>query len=332
MSDKLRFGVIGCSGIAERSTIPAIKNSQFAELQMIGSRSEKKAEEFARKFGCQNFGTYEEILENKEVDAVYISVPIGLHEEWTAKAAKAGKHVLCEKSSTTSYESACKMVDVCKQNSVRLMEGFMFRFHPQHKKVLELIKNGMLGKLFVFNGMYGFPPIPLTDIRFRKDLGGGILNDAGCYPICASRIIFGEEPLGVFCNLSIDTKTQVDTKASLYLTYDDMKSAQMSVGYDLFFQSTYSIWGSEGFLNLTRSYNIPSDMKATMILSNKIGKQEILIEPSDHFLIMVDSFCKGITNSFHEFDFEEDLLKQARIMQAARISFNEKRFVKIDEV
>jgi predicted dehydrogenase len=141
MDKKLKFGIIGCSSISERSMIPAIQKSDSAELVMIGSRSETKAQEFAKKFGCDKFGTYENVLDDDTIDAVYISTPIGTHEEWSTKAAEVGKHILCEKSSTTSFESAKKMVDCCIDNKVRIMEGFMFRFHPQHKKVKDLINN-----------------------------------------------------------------------------------------------------------------------------------------------------------------------------------------------
>ena len=333
MTEKLRFGIIGCSRIAETSTIPAINSSQFAELQFIGSHSNKKAKDFANKFGCLNYGSYEDVLENKDVDAVYISVPVGLHEEWTIKAAEYGKHVLCEKSLTSSFTSAQKMVKVCTENNVGLMEGFMFRFHPQHQKVLEIIKEGTLGDLYTFSGYYGFPPMSHDDIRYKEELRGGVLNDAGCYPICASRIVFGEEPTGLFCKLVIDKESNVDTKASLFLKYPGMKSAQMAVGYDLFYQSTYRLWGSKGHLKLTRSYNIPPDMNAKIILDTPNQTRTISIDAVDHFRLMIDGFSKevaGITKS--SFSFEKDLLNQAKIMEAARVSYKEDRFVKIEEV
>ena len=131
----LKFGIIGCSRIAKRSVIPAIIKSEFAELEIIGSRSTDKAKEFAKEFDCEKFGTYEDVISNDSVDVVYISTPIGTHEEWSIKATAAGKHVYVEKSSTYSFDSAKKMVKSAKENNVRLMEGFMFRFHPQHQKV-----------------------------------------------------------------------------------------------------------------------------------------------------------------------------------------------------
>jgi len=206
MTKKIKLGVIGCSRIAKNSTIPAIIKSPYAELEIVGSRSEKKAKDYAREFNCKKFGSYETVLNDEEVDAIYISTPVGLHEEWVIKSAKVGKHIICEKSSTDSYQSALTMIDECRKNKVRLMEGFMFRFHPSHSKVLEIIKKGKLGNTFAFYSRYGFPPVPKDDIRFQKDLGGGALNDAGCYPICASRILFDKEPISISCELVMDKK------------------------------------------------------------------------------------------------------------------------------
>jgi len=333
MTNKINIGIIGCSTIAKNSTISAILKSNNAKLEHIGSRSNNKALEFSKIFDCKKYGTYDDVINDKDVDAVYISTPVGNHEEWVLKAAKAGKHILCEKSSTTSFDSAKKMVRISKENNVRLMEGFMFRFHPSHEKVKKCINDKIIGKIFLFSSRYGFPPISKGNIRYDKTLGGGILNDAGCYPINASRMLFQSEPRGVFCNLIIDKETQVDTKATFLMNFDDNIQSQSSVGYDLDYQSNYRLWGSDGSLNLTRSYNIPPDMSAKLNIKNISGEEEILIEPVNHFKLMIESFCKELIklNSCN-YNFEEDLLNQAKIMEACRISNDEKRYVEIKEI
>ncbi len=333
MSKKIRFGIIGCSRIAESSTIPAILNSNHAELIFIGSRTQEKAQNFATKFNCKNYGSYTDVLKDNNVDAVYISLPVGLHEEWTIKAAKAGKHILCEKSSTTSYASAKRMVDAAKQNNVRLMEGFMFRFHPSHSKVLELIHNGVLGKIFSFYGIYGFQQIPKSDIRYKKELGGGVLNDAVCYPLCASRIIFDKEPIEVMCNLQINKETEIDERAVVIINYGQDQVAQMVVGYDLFYQSLYSIWGTVGVIRLSRSYNIPPDMPASLSVNSHTENKELTIEPANHFVLMVNGFCKEIVGvDTSTFNFETDLLNQAKVMEAARLSHTRNHPVELAEI
>ena len=332
MPEKIKFGVIGCSRIATRSVIPAIKKSAIAELQIVGSRTQKKAEEVATKFGCTRFGNYEDVL-NSDVDAVYVSLPIALHEEWTTKAAIAGKHVLCEKSSTISYDSAKRMVSTAKQSNVRLMEGFMFRFHPQHQKVREIINNHMLGDLFLFSGNYGFPPVSHDDIRYNKELGGGILNETGCYPVCASRMIFDDEPVSVMCDLVFDDSVKVDTKGHASILFDDERIATVSFSFDSYYQANYKIWGKTGLIEVNRAYAIPPDLATKVHLQIGNEKKELEIGPADHFSIMIDSFSKEIANLEKAgFNFEQDLLYQARLMEALRLADKSKKRVFLSDM
>lgn len=225
------------------------------------------------------------------------------------------------------------MVNTVKENNVRLMEGFMYRFHPSHQKVKKCINENTIGKVFLFSSKYGFPPISKDNIRYNKSLGGGILNDAGCYPINATRMLFESEPKSVFCDLIIDKETQVDTKATLLMNFDGNKQSQSSVGYDLEYQSNYELWASDGFLSLTRAYNIPPDMPARLNIKNSNKNEEILIEPVNHFQLMIEAFGSEIIKSnYKKFNFEEDLLNQAKVMEACRISNDEKRYVEIKEI
>jgi len=338
--EPLKFGIIGCSRIAKRSVIPSIIKSEYSKLEIIGSRSSDKAKEFASEVNCVSYGSYEDVISNNEIDIVYISTPIGTHEEWAIKAAKAGKHVYCEKSSTVSFESAQKIIDVCKENDVRIMEGFMFRYHPQHKKVRELIKQKRIGDLITFNGKFGFPKFPEEDIRYKKELGGGFLNDSGCYPICASRMIFDEEPIGVSCNLIIDDKTGVDTRGISHMIFEGEKTASITYGNGNYYQAKYEIWGSDGTISLDRAYSVPSDFKTNIDLTYDVepnwnGKKQekFQIEESDHFLEMINVFCQEIYQKKNsKVNFETELKNQARVMEAHRISSSEKRFVNIDEI
>ena len=331
MMNKIKFGVIGCSAIADSSMIPALLMSKYVELKIVGSRSLLKAESFAKKFSIKDFGSYDDVLAS-DVDAVYLSLPIGLHEEWTLKSAKAGKHILCEKSSTTSFSSAIKMVNCCKDNSVRLMEGLMFRFHPQHSKAKQIIDNHQLGNISYFHGCYALPKISYNDIRHNKKLGGGILNDAACYPICASRIIFQNEPLSVSCFSEFDKKSKVDVNTNIQLNFKSNQHASIVAGYDLFFQSTYFVLGSKGYLKLKRSYNIPKeeDAKIELVSDNTL---ELVIPRTNHFILMIDSFCLTILGKIlPKFNFENDLINQAKILEAARISANTNEIVFLSEI
>jgi dTDP-3,4-didehydro-2,6-dideoxy-alpha-D-glucose 3-reductase len=324
----LKFGIIGCSRIARKSVIPAILQSEFAELEIIGSRTIEKSKEFSTEFNCKKNGTYDDVISDDSINAVYISTPIGTHAELAMKAASAGKHVYCEKSATDSFTSAKEMVECSKNNNVRIMEGFMFRFHTQHKKVKELINNNKIGDLDSFYGSFGFPSFPEGDIRYNKELGGGFLNDSGCYPICASRMIFDQEPLSVFSHNSIDSKTGVDVKGTSILTYKNNKTASITYANGNYYQAKYEVWGSEGVISLDRAYSVPSDFITKINLQYNIEnswegrKNEIIkVEPTDHFLEMIDIFCMEInTNGKLSLNFEKELLNQAKVMEAHRLS------------
>ena len=324
----LKFGIIGCSRIAKKSVIPAILKSEFAELGIIGSRTIEKSKEFSKEFNCKKNGTYDDVIFDDSINAVYISTPIGTHAELAMKAASAGKHVYCEKSATDSFTSAKEMVECSKNNNVRIMEGFMFRFHPQHQKVQELINNNKIGDLDSFYGSFGFPSFPEGDIRYNKELGGGFLNDSGCYPICASRMIFDQEPLSVFYHNSIDSKTGVDVKGTSILTYKNNKTANITYANGNYYQAKYEVWGSEGVISLDRAYSVPSDFITKINLQYNIEntwegrKNEIIkVEPTDHFLKMIDMFCMEINgNDKLSLNFEKELLNQAKVMEAHRLS------------
>jgi xylose dehydrogenase (NAD/NADP) len=332
MPDKIKFGIIGCSQIAKKSVLPAINASENSEITFIGSRSLEKAKSFSKFFKCNDYGSYDDVINSKDIDAIYVSLPIGLQQKWISKAAKNKKHIICEKSSTDSYPSAKKMVLDCKQNHVRLMEGLMFRFHPQHSKVKQIISKNQLGDVFSFHGNYGFPMPSKNNIRLKNKLGGGVLNDAGCYPVCASRIIFKSEPIKVFCNLFKKTNLSVDLKFTGCLVFPENKIATMNVGYGMHFQSTYDLWGNKGQIHLHRAYNVPPNEKTIISIKTKKSSR-IEINPSNHYKIMIDIFCQELKGKkYHVFNFEEDLINQAKIMEALRLSHKENRVVKINEI
>lgn len=328
---KIQIGVLGCSRVAKKYFFPYVSSSELADVEFIGSRALEKAQEYAKDCSVTKYGNYDDVI-NSDVDMVYISLPISMHEEWSIKAAKAGKHVLCEKSSTTSYESAKKILHACKENNVRILEAFAFRFHPQHK----IIKNLMcdeLGEINNFYGIFGFPPPPEGDIRWQKELGGGVLNDVTCYPICASRIVFDSEPTSVLAYFDYDKKFAVENHANALIKYSNQRTAFVSSGYDNYYQSKYSIWGSKAKISTKRAYAVPQDYKTSIFLHKNDKIIETTVKPADQFGIMCDIFCNVITKKIiNPYDFEKDLLNQARLMDAIRVSEMEERVVLLSEI
>lgn len=319
MSSKVTFGIIGCSEIAKKSAIPALKNSKRLRLQIIGSRDNLKAEKFSSEFSIPKFGSYDEVLENNEINAVYISLPISLHEKWAIKAAKAGKHILCEKSSTMSKTSAKKMLKECKKNDVRIMENFVFKFHPQHKKILEMIRRNTIGNVNSFHGKYGFNLQATKNFRWSKKLGGGSLNDIGCYLVAASQLVFKNMPLTVLSDLKINKNSKIDESGHVIITYPKNKTANFSFGYKNYFQSMYEIWGEKGIIRTERAFNVKNNMSVSIKLQQNDKIKSIKIKAVNQFQLAMEGFANEIQSKKKQ-KFEEDLLEQALIMDAIRES------------
>jgi len=329
MKSKIKFGIIGCSSIAKKSTIPAIITNKNSIVEMIGSRSITKAEKFAKEFDCNKFGNYEDVLKNENIDAVYISLPTSMHEKWAIKAAKAGKHILCEKSLTLSYASAKKIVKECKNNNVKIRENFVFKFHPQHKKILDIITKNKIGTVHSFSAKYGFNSLfSNKNFRFNKKLGGGALNDIGCYLISACSHVFKDLPTSVFCNLEINKKFNIDYRGSILLTFSKNRTALVSFSYDDYFQSTYDIWGTRGLIRTERAFNVSKNMKTSIYLNQNDKIKKILISPANQFQLAIEDFCSKIKYNSNN-NFEKEILNQALIMDAVRSSSSKNSVIKI---
>ena len=333
MAAKIKFGVLGYSRVAWKDMLPALLDSEHAVLGMLGSRDPEKAKEASAKHGAAAWGSYEDVVASSDLDVVYVSLPNTLHEEWSIKALRAGKHVICEKPAALTYAAAKRMVQAARDNKVRLLEGLMFRYHPQHRQVKEFISNGTLGELVRFDACFGFPMPDRNNNLRNKELGGGALNYVAPYPICASRMILGEEPLDVFCKMELDPESGVDARADMLLGYGGGKVAHASTLFGAYFQSTYSVLGSKAGIRMGRAYAVPRNMGTKIFLDANDATQEIAVAPVDQFRLMLDDFCETIAGRKEpEHDYESDLLAQARVLEAARLSAAENRLVNISEI
>ena len=327
----LKIGILGCSKVAEKNFFSYIENSSSYDLHIIGSRSSQKAKEWADKYNSPNYGDYDDVL-NSDIDVIYISLPISLHEEWTIKAANMGIHIICEKSSTISYASAKRMTDASQKNNVRLLEAFSFRFHPQHNKILQLIDESST-KIYNFYGYYGMPSFPKNDIRWNKSLGGGVLNDVACYPVCASRILLKGEPQTISSHLVIDEESGVDTKVDVLATFEDGKTAFISCGFDHYYQSKYSLWGDNSKFSSERAYAVPRTFETKVTCDKDDYLTEYTIGPIDQFAQMFDYFSNVLQGQEGtDFNMENDLLSQSIYMEAIRISASQNKVVSLNDL
>ena len=327
----VRFGLIACSSIARRRFVPALKASTVARLERVGSRDPDKAEKFARECGCLKFGSNEAVLTDPEVDAVYISTPIALHEHWAQPAAQHGKHILCEKSSFCSRAAARDVLQICTAKKLRFMEGFGFRYHPQHALVRKLIAEGRIGTPRIFHGELTYPKPPAGDFRLDAKLGGGVFFDGGGYPIAAALMTMSATPVSVSGHLHFDDETKVDDTVAVTIVFAGGEVAQCAAGFGLQYRARYSIIGTEGRLEVERAYSVLPDTSTVVALETNAGVEKISVPPADQFRLMIDDFANEIASGNCDRDFEGQCLRQSAAMDAAWRSNREGRMIKLAE-
>ena len=306
---------MGCAAIAKKSVIPAIVSlpEQF-ELVAIASRTSEKAAEFAALFGCEAVTGYDNLLK-LDIEAVYIPLPTGLHEEWINKAVLSGKHVYAEKSIASSFASASKMVENAKQSEVALMEGYMFLYHSQHQKVKELIAEGAIGEIRNFSGAFGFPPLADGNFRYDAEIGGGALYDAAGYPLRAVHFMMGTDYKVVASTLNIDSQTGTNLYGSAFLKNDSGIGAQIAFGFDHFYQCNYEIWGSKGKITATRAYTPAPDFKPEIILEQQGNIEVIKAEACNHFVGAMQEFYEIIVGNQSKEKHYQSILLQSESQQ-----------------
>ncbi len=314
---KIRIGVIGCANVAERCMIPAIKALTDFELIAVASRTKEKAETFAEKFSCEAIEGYSNLINRDDIDAVYIPLPTGLHEEWIINALNKGKHVLAEKSLAPDYISARKIIDEAESCQLLVMENYMFQYHSQHAFVQQLIKDGEIGEMHFFKSSFGFPPRSKNDIRYNKKLGGGALLDAGGYVVKAAQLFLGPALTLGGAFLKYDRQLDVDIYGGAILKNDKEQIAHVSFSFDNFYQCSYEIWGSKGKITAERAFTPPVNFGPKITLEKQNHKQEFVITPDNHFINILKEFHRAI----HEKDFQRhwnDALNQAKLLNQIR--------------
>lgn len=307
---------MGCAAIAERSIIPAIqKLSDKFELVCIASRTEDKALQFSKQFSCKAIFGYEKLL-NEDIDAIYLPLPTGLHDEWIMKALEKGKHVYAEKSITYTFESANEMVNLSKKSNLALMEGYMFQYHPQHDIVKSMISDGEIGELRCFRSSFCFPPLGDDNFRYDNKIGGGVLYDAAGYPLRAAHFILGSNFKVTSAALYKDKNFGTEIYGSAFLKNNNGMGAQITFGFDNYYQCNYEILGSNGKITVNRAFT-PGPNFSPTILVEKNGEENKLIEigPSNHFENSMSEFHRIINVKEARGKHYNEILIQSRSLE-----------------
>lgn len=329
----VQFGILACSNVARRRFLPALKLARGAQLARIGSRDAAKAEQFAREFSCPKFGSYEELLADPAINAIYISTPPTLHAEWVHKAAAVGKHVLCEKPAFVHLAEALQAVKICRAAGVRLFEGYVFKYHPQHARVRSLVAEGRIGTPRFFQAEFTYPRPPENDMRLKPELAGGVFHDSAGYPVAAALMHLPGAPVSIACDLGRDTASGVDDSVALTLKFSGGGTAQLYAGFGVNYRSRYAIAGTNGRIELERAFAVAPEAKTVINVETNSGVERITVEPADQFRLMIEDFCATISGSAAaKDDWENNLLRLQTVMDAAALSARERRTIDLENL
>lgn len=303
MTDTVRWGILSTAAIGTKQVIPAIQAAPNCEVVAIASRRADLATATADRLGIPAaYDSYAKLLAADDVDAVYNPLPNHLHREWTIKAARAGKHVLCEKPLALTSAGAQEMVDVCAAEDVKLMEAFMYRLHPSWVKIREMVSSGAIGELISIQTRFAYFNDDPANIRNQVKAGGGALLDIGCYAINVSRLLFEGEPTRVQASIRRHPDYGTDIVTAALLDFGEGRAS--------FFVSTQAepdqsvhLHGSDGRIDVEIPFNPPPDREARIFLTrggNPPADPDtvtITFPPTNQYTVQADLFARAVLNN-----------------------------------
>jgi len=292
--NKIRWGVIGTARIGKIAVIPAIQAAYNSEIVAVASRELDKAASFAAEIGIPKaYGSYEALLEADDIDAVYIPLPNSMHCKWAIRAAEKGKHILCEKPLALNMMECQEMEAAANQYGVKLMEAFMYRFHPRSEKVLEMLKDGLVGELRYIRSVFTYRLTRPNNIRLRLELGGGSLMDVGCYCVNISRTLARVEPVEVQ-SYARWNQSGVDEQMSGTLLFSNALVAQFNCALTMERNEVYEVAGTDGFLIIETAF-LPG--KGDVTIDEYHSQGEVVqhnINGANEYQLMVEDFVNCI--------------------------------------
>jgi D-xylose 1-dehydrogenase (NADP+, D-xylono-1,5-lactone-forming) len=301
MPKSLRWGVLGTAGIARAAVIPAIKASRNGSLVAVGSRNPAAARNAFAASHAVPFLSYDALIADPEVDAVYIPLPNSHHADWAIRVAEAGKAVLCEKPLALDAAQAARIVARCKQLGVPLMEGFMYRSHPQHARVREIIESGEIGDVVEVRAHLCVDIMNPTDpnnVRFRPELGGGALMDMGCYAVSICRMMLAGEPSRVFAHSYVDPTYRVDVSTAAVLEFPEGRMGVISCSFLGNGQGSYIVVGRKGSIEVPRGIILGLGTRLAepllIITNGDGGRREEALPAVDQYRLMIESFADAV--------------------------------------
>lgn len=314
--EKLKLGVLGISNHFIKRVLFPLKKAKNVEVYAIASRSASKARDFAQEHGIKKwYGSYESLLEDKDVKAVYIPLPNHLHAKYVKKAADAKKHILCEKPITPEYEEAKEIIEYAKDRGVLLMEAFMYKFHSQWIRAKEIVESQELGKIQTIHCYFSYDNEDPNNFRNVSKFGGGVLLDIGVYAVSTARFLMNSEPKRVLCLLQKDEKFNVDTLVSGILDIGQSRSL-FTVAGRAFPSQRVDVYGTNGTLSVEIPFNTYPDVPGHLNVRTSIGQRDVYLGPEDHYLLEFEYFAKAVRENLSLSHLSEDTLANMKVIDA----------------
>lgn len=314
---KIRWGILSTANIGVVKVIPAMMRGEFCEITAISSRNLANAQQAAKKLGIKKaYGSYEELLADPEIDAIYNPLPNHLHVPWSIKALEAGKHVLCEKPIGLTSDEGQDLVEAGKKHpELKLMEAFMYRHHPQWVKAKEIVNSGGIGTLRTIQSFFSYGNLDAENYRNDPVFGGGGLMDIGCYSISLSRFIFDAEPKRVSGIVEFDPELRVDRLATALMDFEKGTS-QFTCSMQIVPYQRVNIFGTTGRVEIEIPFNAPPDRPCIMWHQQGDDIEEITIETSDQYTVQGDLFSQAILNNTPVPTPIEDAVRNMQVIEA----------------
>jgi predicted dehydrogenase len=320
MRKKVRWGVLGVAKIATVKVIPAMQRGEWSEVVAVASRDGRKAEEAAEQLGIPKaYGSYEELLSDPEVEAIYNPLPNHLHVPWSIKAAEAGKHVLCEKPIAMSVAECRSLIEARNRTGVKIGEAFMVRTHPQWLRARELVRSGEIGELRSIMGAFSYFNRDPKNIRNVPEYGGGSLMDIGCYPITTSRFLFGKEPVRVQCQAELDPDMGTDRLTSAILEFPGGHSV-FTCSTQLVPYQRMQILGTSGRIEIEIPFNAPPDRSSRLRVDNGADRRTEEFPACDQYTLQGDCFSRAIRDGGEVPVPLEDAIRNMAVIEALFLS------------
>ncbi|WP_042662232.1 D-xylose 1-dehydrogenase [Haloferax sp. ATB1] len=303
----MKFGIVGTAGIGVKSVIPAVQASEHAAAAIASRDEARAARSPTNSVSPPAYGSYEALLADDSLDAVYIPLPNSLHADWVRAAADRGLHVLCEKPLTASADETAAVFDYCEDAGVTLMEGFMYRFHPRTERAAELVASE-LGEVVSVTSNFSFRlPDGAENIRIDPDLAGGSVMDVGCYAVSAARLFLGT-PDRVYATTTDTRDCGVDTRMSGVLEYDDGATARVESSFDTPETQYYRVQTTDGWLEAKTAFNIEPTASAELTYATDGRVVTETFDPIDNYRSEVEAFARAVeTGETPRIDREESV-------------------------